>query len=346
MATLQDVAERAGVALSTVSFVLNNNPRVSPETREVVLKAARELNYTLGRKGRPRRGERQAVTPRRKNLVAFLIPCSEPVLRMSSVYLSSVEAAETALARANKSMIIRTISADELAGSRPLPKVDGVLMILHEPAKEYPQFIAHVPSVRLMGLADAAAPWDQVTYNNDSIGTLAGRYLLERGHRRCAFLSPQAGQGGVGYPHLNVGRQDAFIQTVRSGGGTVRVNSAPLSVDNPTASQQMLRDLLLADPRPTGLFIPADEYTLTVYGLLFSIGIRPGVDLDIISCNNDMAIVRGLHPRPANIDIHTRWIGTAGVTQLLERLQSPDMPRNVRRFEPTLIPAEYPWPHP
>jgi DNA-binding LacI/PurR family transcriptional regulator len=47
MPTLADVAKRAGVALSTVSAVLNNRPDcfVSEETRQRILKAAEELGY-------------------------------------------------------------------------------------------------------------------------------------------------------------------------------------------------------------------------------------------------------------------------------------------------------------
>lgn len=45
--TSRDVAREAGVSQSTVSFVLNNSPRVTlkPETRDAVLKAAKKLNY-------------------------------------------------------------------------------------------------------------------------------------------------------------------------------------------------------------------------------------------------------------------------------------------------------------
>lgn len=42
---MKDIAEKANVSLSTVSFCLNNNGRVSPETRKKVLRIARELNY-------------------------------------------------------------------------------------------------------------------------------------------------------------------------------------------------------------------------------------------------------------------------------------------------------------
>ncbi len=45
MARMKDVAERAGVAESTVSHVINNTRFVTPETREKVLRAMRELNF-------------------------------------------------------------------------------------------------------------------------------------------------------------------------------------------------------------------------------------------------------------------------------------------------------------
>ena len=43
----KDVAEKAGVSRTTVSFVLNNTPgkTISEETRQKVLQAAAELNY-------------------------------------------------------------------------------------------------------------------------------------------------------------------------------------------------------------------------------------------------------------------------------------------------------------
>jgi LacI family transcriptional regulator len=44
--TQKDVAERAGVSRSIVSYVINNGPReVAPETRQRVLDAIRELGY-------------------------------------------------------------------------------------------------------------------------------------------------------------------------------------------------------------------------------------------------------------------------------------------------------------
>jgi DNA-binding LacI/PurR family transcriptional regulator len=44
--TLRDIAERAGVHLSTVSLALNHSPKLRPEMRARILKVAEELGYT------------------------------------------------------------------------------------------------------------------------------------------------------------------------------------------------------------------------------------------------------------------------------------------------------------
>ena len=45
MATIKDVASRAGVSISTVSHVLNHTRRVSEDATQKVIEAVAELNY-------------------------------------------------------------------------------------------------------------------------------------------------------------------------------------------------------------------------------------------------------------------------------------------------------------
>ena len=45
--TMKDVARRAGVSVATVSRVLNGSDKVIGETREKVLQACEELDYSL-----------------------------------------------------------------------------------------------------------------------------------------------------------------------------------------------------------------------------------------------------------------------------------------------------------
>jgi LacI family transcriptional regulator len=350
MATLKQVAERAGVTLSTASFVLNDNPRVAPETRELVLKAVRELKYTLGKKGRPRRASGDPVTPRRRNLIAFLLPFSQEEFRTNITYLTAVQAAEAALNKSGRGLVIRTMEQTTAAGLERLQStVDGLLTILTEP-EHYPEIVTRIPSVRLMGPPAPSLLWDHVTYDAQAVGGLAAKYVLGRGHRACAFFAPFPDHPNyVSYHQRVLERQVGFAEAVAAAGGTTRVNTRGLRTwlaNDPDRMREILAELLLTEPRPTALFVPGDHFMITVYGALFSLGVAPGRDVDIVSCNNDLSLLDGLHPRPGVVDIHIPCIGMMGVKMLLERLENPEMPKSVRAFQPGIVPSPQPWPTP
>ncbi len=67
MYTIKDVAKRAGVSIATVSRVINNTGKVSPRTREKVLKAMKELGFT------PRPWARYLAVPKRKFKVSVVV---------------------------------------------------------------------------------------------------------------------------------------------------------------------------------------------------------------------------------------------------------------------------------
>ena len=67
MIGIKDVAKHAGVAIGTVSRVINNHSTVNPEIRERVLKSIEELNYIPDEVAR-------SFKLRTTKMVAFLIP--------------------------------------------------------------------------------------------------------------------------------------------------------------------------------------------------------------------------------------------------------------------------------
>lgn len=67
MASISDVAKRAGVSRSTVSLVCNNKGYVSQETREKILRVMEELNYTPSELGRN-------LKKQHSNIVGIIIP--------------------------------------------------------------------------------------------------------------------------------------------------------------------------------------------------------------------------------------------------------------------------------
>ncbi len=73
MSTIKDVAKKAGVSISTVSYALNNIPNVHHETKKRILEAAKSLNYT------PHFSARHLKTKKTGNIGVFIYGFSGPV---------------------------------------------------------------------------------------------------------------------------------------------------------------------------------------------------------------------------------------------------------------------------
>src|SRR4051794_30471084 len=89
--TLEEVAELAGVSRATVSRVINDSPKVSPEAREAVHAAVQQLRYV------PNRMARSLVT-RRTDTIALVL--TEPNTQVFSdpFFASIVRGVSAALA--------------------------------------------------------------------------------------------------------------------------------------------------------------------------------------------------------------------------------------------------------
>lgn len=153
MASMKDVAERAKVAKSTVSLVLNNSGYVAEETRKRVEQAMKELNY------RPNQLARN-LSLKRSNLIGIILPdMSHPFYGTVVKYLE-----EALYQYGYKTMICQTIEREnmeqEFIGMLKSQAMDGIIMASHSLSQKYYQDLAfpvvgfdrylgaHIPVVR------------------------------------------------------------------------------------------------------------------------------------------------------------------------------------------------------
>ena len=114
-ATMAEIAERAGVALSTVSYVLSGKRSVSPKMRERVLAAIEELDY------RPHRPAR-ALASGASHTIALFLP--SPQWQLLPVQQTFVAGATQATSASDYALLLSTAAADpetiaELVGQGP-----------------------------------------------------------------------------------------------------------------------------------------------------------------------------------------------------------------------------------
>ena len=343
--SIVDVAKLAGVSSSTVSRVINDDPRVAIQTAQTVRRAMRKLNYTPSdRRPGPKPGSRTA----RAN-VAFLVlgtsgDCSTPGFEG---LLRGVSAGAWAN---NLNLTFNFVPDVEHLPLRALERgIDGLLLHGALPGPDLRMHLERLPAVWLMGNRCRPDWGDQVMPNSYTIGELAANHLVGRGHRNLAFL----GVGTRSSWFMRV-RAMAFEHFARDAGAEevlILDGAAEHAMWNDYwrgdglahCVPAMLDRLLSHSPRPSGMFVAEDRLMPHVDAALAERGLNAdGGDgdarIELISCNNERAYLLGLRTVPAEIDIHVDLIGRRGIEQLLWRLRNPSAPDRVcAMIEPSLL---------
>jgi DNA-binding LacI/PurR family transcriptional regulator len=112
--------------------------------------------------------------------------------------------------------------------------------------------------------------------------------------------------------------------------------SPDIQMPNEDVLRACIDKFLASSPRPEGLFITADVVAPPLYRELDRRGITPGVDLHVVSCNNERSYLTQLKTQPAVVDIQSGQIGARAVESLFWRLQNPDALRQSILIEPVL----------
>lgn len=195
--TISDVAEKADVAESTVSLALNDKPHVSPETRQKVFEAARELDY------RPDKAAKNLATGN-SDTIGLLIP-----IELKGVFSSTTEFFQKMISgmhRATREMgmtlSLQIVESEEEANERikhaaHTGSVSG--SVITHPTTD----TAYLDTIRkydypAVFLGDPVENVPYVDNDNLNVSRVATEHLINHGHERIAMLS--------GPSHLTVSR--------------------------------------------------------------------------------------------------------------------------------------------
>ncbi len=188
--TIADVARRAGVSAAAVSFAVNDRPGVSPETRERILAAARELGW------RPSASAR-ALTEARTRAIGLVLARDPAQLELDAFFVRFLSGIEQTLAPADYALMLQLVPAGgSLAAHERLARggrVDGFLLTdieLGDPrfalleAEACPAVLAGRP------MEPCAFPWVETRHAEGVDAAVA--HLRELGHARIGFLGGAA----------------------------------------------------------------------------------------------------------------------------------------------------------
>ncbi len=315
--TIKDVARHAGVGLGTVSRVMNNHPRVSPETRERVLKAIRELGFRPNATARrlPRKAEMRYIGVITHPFLLNYHSISERLRGIQSV-LSS-HALELALFSASSAVHLDS----QLHNITQANAVEGLLIIDFDLTDEQAQRLrqAQIPFVGLNHLRGRS--WPCIGTDNEYGGYIATRYLTELGHRRIAYI----GDNMVDEYGFSTS-QERYIGYKRAlAEAQIHLNSRYVRLGD--HSYQMAYDitesLLRLSQPPTAIFAMSDLQAAGIIAALRAAGVNVPGEVSVIGYDDtELAMAMGL----TTICQHLEQSGRLAAEYLLELIKGTDQP--------------------
>jgi LacI family transcriptional regulator len=317
--TIKDVARTAGVSLATVSRVLNENPRVSGETRRLVLDAAESLRY------RPNSLARSLVT-NRTNTVGVLLP------DLYGEFFSEVIRGLDGEARAQGYHLLVSsshASTDELiAAVRAMHgRIDGLIVMA--PDVDAPQAlrdtIGSFPIVLLDG-GMGATEFDSISLGNAEGARLAVRHLLDLGHRRVATVAGPAGNVDARQ------RLFGYRTEMREGGGRWSPELELAGDFTEPSGYEAGAALLALETPATAVFCANDYMAIGILGRLSEAGLRVPEDLSVVGFD-DIVMARYLSPALTTVHVDTAELGARAVRRVLEILKGDGSSSGPKRSE-------------
>lgn len=309
MATIKDVATRAGVSLATASRVLSGSPRTSAESRTRVLAAASELNYIAHGPARSLRRSRTEVlgllvSDIRNEFFATLAHAAEREARLRGFTVLLANGDED------------QHHTDEYLQLFVSQRVDGLLL---SPQGELTPQLASVAAsglpLVLMNryLEGLKAPM----IGTDNAGGVAQalQWLQQRGHHDVAFI------GGPMSISTGAERMEAYLAGRQSHGiSTSEALIATGDFREEGASQAMHR-ILDRGVTPTAVFGANGLSTQGAYRALRSrLGVTAASQIDVVSFD-DLEWFTFAHPPISAVRNDAAQIGRLGVQALVNLLE-------------------------
>ncbi len=271
---LKDIADRTGFSTNTVSLALRQSPRIPQQTRDLIQRAADELNYL------PNHIAKSLVSRETKTIGLVLTDITNPTLTRTA------QAIEMALAKRGYGTLFATsnntleeeIRAIELFRSR---QVDGMLIYptTHRKLDHIrPLRRASHPVVLLVGDPDSGL--DAVCIDERRGAYKATRHLLDMGHRRIGIIDSANPLG-------NLEKREGYQQALNEAG----IDFDPKFAVDPhghsaTRGFWAMDALMSGEQRPTAVFSANDSLAMGALRWCQTHNVRIPSDVAIVGFDN------------------------------------------------------------
>ena len=314
-ATIKDVAQKAGVSIATVSFVLNKHPNevISPKVRKKVVAAARALEY------HPSATAAGLARKRTRNISVIFY---RDEVTVSNQFYSFVVQGAIIEAMQRDYHLLFAYVPDAYKGPSDLPKViqerntEGVLFIQRISPKLVRDIQKRGLPVVTVDHFPAMKKVDSLQIDNRAGGVLAAEHLIGLGHTQLGFV-----QAGPDRPSI-AERGEGFKETIKARGLSFSERSHVLLCDDLKfdASYRRVVAAFKRRRRITALFCANDEMAAGALRAAHELGLRVPEDLSVMGFDN-ITMSNYTDPALTTVGVEKEQLGRRAIARLIELVE-------------------------
>ncbi len=311
--TIEEVAKRSRVSTATVSRALRGLPNVAPSTRDRVLRAAKELNYSIDPYA-------SRLATGRTMTIGIVLPLADQWF-----YSKISTIAETILSTKGYDVLRYSVIGDtrkaelfdQLSASR---RVDGLIIVTIPLTQSDAELFleAKIPVVTVESETDY---FPSVTCDNTAAAMTATRHLVNLGHERIAIIS-----GLIDDPmHFPIPREraQAYLHVLQE--NDIQIQSefqVPGNFSYEGGAEAMTK-LLSGRQSPTAVFAFSDEMAIGALKTIRDLGLDVPKEISVMGFDDhDVSQYIGL----TTIHQPVAEYGEIAASQLLSSLSNPETP--------------------
>lgn len=314
--TLQDIATEAGVSMTAASMYLNGKAKkykIADATCKRIEEAIKKNNFVPNVLAR-------AIASKKTLMIGVITDGIE-----NSFWANILEGIEEVIVKNNYHMLLSTskynyASKEEMFTFMNSKGVDGFIfspVVRREEKTPDWKFVYKIAEKKpVISLTIPFKGLPSVYNDNVEGGRLAAQYLMNKGHRKIAY---------IGFPNSVYQRYEGFRKELCRNG-----------IEAPV--YRTVDDFIREAKIHTAVFCSSDFVLLELYGKAAENGIKIPDDLSVIGYDN-MDFLKFLSPRPASVHQYKKELGISAAELLMEVLKkkySPENPPIEKVFSPFL----------
>lgn len=312
MATMKDVAQRAGVGVGTVSRVINRVPGVKESTLIKVNQAIKELNYI------PDEYARGLKTKSSRTIALILPSVWYPFFSEFAYYV------EKRLDKENYKLLLCNSNDNTTEEAKYIKmlkqnKIDAIIAITYSDIEQY--IYSNIPFVSLDRYFDKKVSY--VTSDNYEGGKLAARKLLEHGARSLAYVGSHSK-----YPNGTMLRRDGFRDYLEN----IGIDYKEIFLQEPVNDfTPYILEMLKVHPKIDGIFCHTDSLLLKLRKILNQYGYRVPEDIQLIGFDG-MNLSSDLPLGISTIAQPVEQLANGAVDLVLRKIADPSLKNEAKMY--------------